>query len=80
MCAAACTVNMADAKNSSVGGSLAAGGGVRDKEKWKESRKDSLGSEGGKGRVRPRDAMMQAEECTPTKRIGGLTGDGKVYC
>ena len=74
MCAALCTVNMAEGQSSSMAVGVKEGGG---KEKWKDSRKDSLGPEGGKGRVRPRDAVLQAEECTPTKRIGGLTGDGR---
>ena len=48
MCAAACTVNMAEAQSNSKAVGVKEGGG---KEKWK---KDPLGPEGGKGRVRPR--------------------------
>lgn len=81
MCAAACTVNLAGARSSA--GSAVPGRGVnegRSPEKWIGNRKEEepLNSEGGKHRVRPRDAGLQAEECTPTKRIGGLSGDGKI--
>lgn len=83
MCAAACTVNLAGARSGS--GSVPVGaGGVKERGRspaqWiggSRDREEGLGSEGGKPRVRPRDAVLQAEECTPTKRIGGLSGDGK---
>lgn len=74
MCAAACTVNLTGARSSS-------GSGVKEREtssaRWISGREERLGpSDVGKSRVRPRDAVLQAEECTPTKRIGGLSGDG----
>ena len=76
MCAAACTVNPAGARSGS--GSVPVGaGGVKERGRspaqWIGGREES---EGGKPRVRLRDAVLQAEECTPTKRIGGLSGDG----
>jgi hypothetical protein len=45
----------------------------RSQSQWIGGREES---EGGKPRVRLRDVVLQAEECTPTKRIGGLSGDG----
>ena len=76
MCAAACTVNPAGTRSGS--GSVPVGtGGVKERGKsraqWIVGREKS---EGGNPRVRPRDAVLHAEECTPTKRIGGLSGDG----
>ena len=82
MCAAACTVTLAGARSSA--GSAVHGRGVkegRSPKQWIGNSKEEepLSSEAGKHRVRPRDAGLQAEECTPTKRIGGLSGDGKNY-
>ena len=72
MCAAACTVNPAGSRSSAgpVPGGVKEG---RPPDEWMSSRESS---EGGKARVRPRDAVLQAEEFTPTKRIGGLSGEG----
>ena len=79
MCAAMCTVNLAGAQSSS--GSVPVGGGVKEERRspaqWIRGREEASGSEGGKLRGRLRDAVLHAEECTPTKRIGGLSGDGK---
>lgn len=77
MCAAACTVSPAGTQSRAVPGGGVKGG--RSPAQLIGSRGDSLGSEGGNPRVRPRDAVLQAGECTPTKRIGGLSGDGKCY-
>ena len=80
MCAAACTVNLAGARSRSDPVPVDVGpgaGGVKERGRspgqWIGGREES---EGGKPRVRLRDIVLQAEECTPTKRIGGLSGDG----
>ena len=72
MCAAACTVNPGGTRTSA--GSVPAGVKEGRRSEQRMGRRES--SESGKGRVRPRDTVLQAEECTPTKRIGGLSGDG----
>lgn len=75
MCAAACTVNPAGARSSA--GSVPAGlKEGRSPEQWTAGNRED--SQSGKPRVRPRDALLHAEECTPTKRIGGLSGDGNI--
>lgn len=80
MCAAACTVNLAGARSRSESVPVDVGaGGVKEQGRSQSQWIGARGreeSEGGKPRVRLRDVVLQAEECTPTKRIGGLSGDG----
>lgn len=71
----------ADAWSGNVESSGSSEGGVKEGRGpggWKEKRKGSLVEEKEKGGVRLRDTLLQAEGCTPTKRIGGLSGDGNL--